>query len=129
MIAKIRLFQSAARAYKIPMDMAFCSWFCFLPALDENQWLVSSQLRSCLKYQHKKFLRDFFQCQACLLFSQCSSEKYLSDQKAVMLLFFENYRFFLSKELHPFFQELGIKKVLIDSAATSFSGRALHLVS
>ncbi|VDN22384.1 unnamed protein product [Gongylonema pulchrum] len=39
-IAKIRLFQSASRAYKIPMDMAFCSWFCFLPALDENQWLV-----------------------------------------------------------------------------------------
>ncbi|VDN04565.1 unnamed protein product [Thelazia callipaeda] len=37
-IAKIRLFQSACRAYKIPMDMAFCSWFCFLPALDENQW-------------------------------------------------------------------------------------------
>lgn len=43
-IAKIRLFQSACRAYKIPMDMAFCSWFCFLPALDENQWLVFVEL-------------------------------------------------------------------------------------
>ncbi|OZC10900.1 hypothetical protein X798_02044 [Onchocerca flexuosa] len=41
-IAKIRLFQSACRAYKIPMDMAFCSWFCFLPALDENQCFVRS---------------------------------------------------------------------------------------
>ncbi|VDD93518.1 unnamed protein product [Enterobius vermicularis] len=36
-IAKIRLFQSASRAYNIPMDVAFCSWFHFLPALDENQ--------------------------------------------------------------------------------------------
>ncbi|KAM3715915.1 Ral guanine nucleotide dissociation stimulator-like [Dirofilaria immitis] len=41
-IAKIRLFQSACRAYKIPMDMAFCSWFCFLPALDENQCFIRS---------------------------------------------------------------------------------------
>uniref|UniRef100_A0A915Q5I0 Ras-GEF domain-containing protein n=1 Tax=Setaria digitata TaxID=48799 RepID=A0A915Q5I0_9BILA len=43
-IAKIRLFQSACRAYKIPMDMAFCSWFCFLPALDENQWSLEVEL-------------------------------------------------------------------------------------
>ncbi|VBB29420.1 unnamed protein product [Acanthocheilonema viteae] len=41
-MAKIRLFQSACRAYKIPMDMAFCSWFCFLPALDENQCFMRS---------------------------------------------------------------------------------------
>lgn len=50
-IAKIRLFQSAARAYKIPMDMAFCSWFCFLPALDENQCFARSlevELPTCV---------------------------------------------------------------------------------
>lgn len=41
-IAKIRLFQSASRAYNIPMDTAFCSWFFFLPALDENQCFLRS---------------------------------------------------------------------------------------
>ncbi|VDM36538.1 unnamed protein product [Toxocara canis] len=41
-IAKIRLFQSASRAYSIPMDPAFCSWFYFLPALDENHCFARS---------------------------------------------------------------------------------------
>jgi ral guanine nucleotide dissociation stimulator-like 1 len=37
-LAKIRLFQSAARAYTVPMDQAFCIWFTFLPSLDEKEW-------------------------------------------------------------------------------------------
>ncbi|MFH4974472.1 hypothetical protein AB6A40_001181 [Gnathostoma spinigerum] len=41
-IAKIRLFQSAARAYTIPMDPAFCSWFYYLPSLDEKQCFARS---------------------------------------------------------------------------------------
>ncbi|VDK42437.1 unnamed protein product [Anisakis simplex] len=41
-IAKIRLFQSASRAYTIPMDPAFCSWFYFLPSLDENHCFARS---------------------------------------------------------------------------------------
>uniref|UniRef100_A0A0N5B0D4 Ral guanine nucleotide dissociation stimulator-like 1 n=1 Tax=Syphacia muris TaxID=451379 RepID=A0A0N5B0D4_9BILA len=68
-IAKIRLFQSASRAYNIPMDVAFCSWFQFLPALDENQWLeicllfhlnygIISMIR-CISYRNTTFSRIF----------------------------------------------------------------------
>ncbi|KAI6227163.1 hypothetical protein M3Y95_00697500 [Aphelenchoides besseyi] len=35
-MAKIRLFQSAARAYSLPMDHAFCAWFYYLPSMNEN---------------------------------------------------------------------------------------------
>ncbi|KAI6243927.1 hypothetical protein M3Y99_00059900 [Aphelenchoides fujianensis] len=35
-MAKIRLFQSAARSYTLPMDHAFCAWFYYLPSLNEN---------------------------------------------------------------------------------------------
>ncbi|WKY14675.1 hypothetical protein Q1695_000308 [Nippostrongylus brasiliensis] len=36
-LAKLRLFQSAARAYHIPMDRVFCAWFHFLPCLSEKE--------------------------------------------------------------------------------------------
>lgn len=36
-LAKLRLFQSAARAYQIPMDRVFCAWFHFLPCLSEKE--------------------------------------------------------------------------------------------
>ncbi|CAI4224959.1 unnamed protein product [Auanema sp. JU1783] len=42
-LAKLRLFQSAARAYKIPMDPEFCAWFHYLPCLDEKQCFLRSQ--------------------------------------------------------------------------------------
>lgn len=42
-LAKLRLFQSAARAYTIPMDHVFCAWFHFLPCLTENECFSRSQ--------------------------------------------------------------------------------------
>uniref|UniRef100_A0A1I8BF67 Ral guanine nucleotide dissociation stimulator-like 1 n=1 Tax=Meloidogyne hapla TaxID=6305 RepID=A0A1I8BF67_MELHA len=41
-MARLRLYQSAARAYSIPIDQAFCVWFHFLPALDEKECFVRS---------------------------------------------------------------------------------------
>uniref|UniRef100_A0A915LRV7 Uncharacterized protein n=1 Tax=Meloidogyne javanica TaxID=6303 RepID=A0A915LRV7_MELJA len=41
-LAKLRLYQSAARAYSFSMDQAFCVWFHFLPALDEKECFVRS---------------------------------------------------------------------------------------
>ena len=41
-LAKLRLFQSAARAYKIPMDRVFCAWFHFLPCLGEKECFARS---------------------------------------------------------------------------------------
>ncbi|CAD5229626.1 unnamed protein product [Bursaphelenchus okinawaensis] len=41
-MAKIRLFQSAARGYTVPMDAAFCAWFYYLPSLNENDCFYRS---------------------------------------------------------------------------------------
>ncbi|KAJ1357020.1 hypothetical protein KIN20_015039 [Parelaphostrongylus tenuis] len=41
-LAKLRLFQSAARAYHIPMDRVFCAWFHFLPCLSEKECFTRS---------------------------------------------------------------------------------------
>ncbi|VDM58682.1 unnamed protein product [Angiostrongylus costaricensis] len=43
-LAKLRLFQSAARAYHIPMDRVFCAWFHFLPCLSEKDFSRSLEV-------------------------------------------------------------------------------------
>ncbi|KAF8384684.1 rgl-1, partial [Pristionchus pacificus] len=41
-LAKLRLLQSAARAYRMPRDAAFCAWFHYLPTMSDKECYTRS---------------------------------------------------------------------------------------